>query len=672
MSVNHRLTDNELLGILTLSKTATAIYTTNDIIIQHANNAMLAFWGKDKSIIGKPLLEAVPELEGQPFIPLLQSVLKLGVIHDGVLPATTLINSKKQTRQYEFEYRAIKNSTGEPYGILHTASDVTDQILGKQAIEKSEEQKQALAREQTLNEELTAINEELHATNEELNYTRIHLHNLNAELEERIIKRIKDLAASEARFRSLVEQAPIAIALFKSPDLIIDIANDRMLETWGKAADIHGKPLAMAMPELKGQPFIDILRDVLASGEPYYGYERWAQIIRNGKLVEGYFNFICQPIRDGNSNITSVLQVVSEITDQIRSRRELESAEKKLRLAIQSAGMGTWSANLDTDELTLDDKSKEIHGIAANQSVTLTESFALIQTQYRDIVESAIKNTIEQNKTFEQEYIIHPKDSSRSKWLKSTGITTYNKDGKPVTLSGTILDITEQKQDEQRKNDFIGMVSHEMKTPLTTISAYLQMLLIKVNQADKATVSMLQKSNKQIERMTTLINGFLNVSRLESGKIQIDEQRFDMAELVKETEEEIRTMYNSHHFIFHPVERTLVNADRDKIEQVIHNLISNAVKYSPANSTIHIACVTVDGVARVSIKDEGIGVRAEDIPKLFERYYRVKNDLSHLVAGFGIGLYLCSEIIHRHDGKIWLESEEGKGSVFYFTLPVIK
>lgn len=182
---------------------------------------------------------------------------------------------------------------------------------------------------------------------------------------------------------------------------------------------------------------------------------------------------------------------------------------------------------------------------------------------------------------------------------------------------------------------------------------------------------MAAKAIKQVNRMTTLINGFLHVSRLESGKIHINKQRFNMADLVKEAEEETLSLYNSHQIIFHPVDTTYVHADRDKIGQVINNLISNAVKYSAANTTIHVSLTTQNGSALLSVKDEGIGIKEEDKDKLFERYYRVNNETSTAISGFGIGLYLCAEIVQRHSGHIWVESEVGSGSTFSFSIPIM-
>lgn len=258
------------------------------------------------------------------------------------------------------------------------------------------------------------------------------------------------------------------------------------------------------------------------------------------------------------------------------------------------------------------------------------------------------------------------------RWLLSFASPRFGADGSFAGYIGSFIDITERKQDEQRKSDFISMVSHELKTPLTSMNGYIQVLQGKAKKSgDELASVMLNKANKQAARMTTLINGFLNLSRLESGQIHIDRKRFDLAELIKETEEETLAQVSSHQVVFAPVETTIVHADRDKIGQVITNLISNAVKYSLPGSTIDVACVTHEEKAVISVKDEGMGISQAELPNLFKRYYRANHPGSQHIAGFGIGLYLCCEIIKRHEGNIWAESELGKGSVFYFTLPVV-
>ncbi|HEC0197052.1 TPA: hypothetical protein R1Q24_005327, partial [Escherichia coli] len=159
---------------------------------------------------------------------------------------------------------------------------------------------------------------------------------------------------------------------------------------------------------------------------------------------------------------------------------------------------------------------------------------------------------------------------------------------------------------------------------------------------DEFAIGSLNKANTQINKMTNMINGFLNVSRLESSQIHIDSQPFDFADLIREAEEEALSIVTTHRILFKPVQPTPVFADYDKITQVINNLISNAVKYSPAGSQIEVSCVTVNGMAQLSVRDQGMGISEKDLDKLFDRYYRVEGDQMKSISGFGIGLYLCS------------------------------
>lgn len=248
----------------------------------------------------------------------------------------------------------------------------------------------------------------------------------------------------------------------------------------------------------------------------------------------------------------------------------------------------------------------------------------------------------------------------------------FNAQGEVEAIAGTTRDISDIKENEQRKNDFISMVSHELKTPLTSVISYVQVAQKRAGQcSDSVAAGMLERADMQLSKMTRMINGFLNVSRLESGRIQIDYEPFDLAVLLKEIEEETAATVFSHLFVFKRCPETLVNADRDKISQVFSNLISNAIKYSAAGSNIRVECKTIGNKAQISVRDEGMGIGETDLPRLFERYYRVKEAEVNHISGFGIGLYLCAEIVKRHGGDIWAESKIDKGSTFYFTLPVM-
>jgi len=716
----YLLSNEQLLEVFNVTKTATAIHVTEDAIIQTANDAMLQIWDKDRSIIGKTLEDALPELKGQPFIDMFKRVWNEGLVISGKdTPADLNINGVMKTVYFDFEYRAIKDESGKTKCILHTATDVTDRYFGREAIERAREKEEALERERLLNEELAAsneelaaINEELAAINEEYHQALDKLNELNDELEVRIelrtndivegmkreqtmneelraaneelmtineelaeaqdslFKKVTELATSEMRFRRLVEQSPVAIALFKTSDLTIDIVNDKMLEVWGKTAAIQSKTLATAMPELIGQPFIPILQDVFKTGKTFYGSEYKAFVVRNGELTEGYFNFICQPIKDEAGNIVSVAQVVTEITEQVIARIELQRAEEMMRFAIDAAKLGAWHIHPITKALKYNPTLARIFGYEGKEDMTFEQALDQVTPGYREEITKEIDLAIATNGDYDITYSQRRFNDGEIIWLRSLGKVTQHESGEFSTFSGFVMDITEFKKDEQRKNDFIGMVSHELKTPLTSLSGYIQLLQHKAKKSDDSfSANALTVAGKQVKKMTSMINGFLNVSRLESGKIILNKISFSLDELLANTIEEIAAMDTSHAITFSKSEPIQVIADLDKISNVISNLLSNAVKYAPNNKEIVVDCQLVDGYAQISVKDEGMGIKPQDLEKLFERYYRVESN--HTISGFGIGLYLSAEIIQRHNGKIWAESELGKGSTFYFTLPLV-
>jgi two-component system sensor histidine kinase VicK len=286
----------------------------------------------------------------------------------------------------------------------------------------------------------------------------------------------------------------------------------------------------------------------------------------------------------------------------------------------------------------------------------------------------------------ERDILIRLKDGVRAESIETKRITKDQKvmdvsltispvrdsEGNITGLSNITRDITEKKQEEQRKNDFIGMVSHELKTPLTSLTALIQVSNSKLkNSEDTFLASAMGRAAQQVKKMSNMINGFLNVTRLESGRIAIDKQYFDLHHLLEEIVEDTRLTASAHVINIAACDAVHVSADRDKIGSVISNLLSNAIKYSPKGKVISVDCEVQEKHVQVSIKDEGMGIKEQDIKHLFDRYYRVQTNHTRHISGFGIGLYLCAEIIKLHGGKIWVNSESGVGSTFHFSLPVI-
>ncbi|MBB5623526.1 PAS domain S-box-containing protein [Pedobacter cryoconitis] len=245
-------------------------------------------------------------------------------------------------------------------------------------------------------------------------------------------------------------------------------------------------------------------------------------------------------------------------------------------------------------------------------------------------------------------------------------------EGKIIGLSKIARDITERKQEEQRKNDFVAMVSHELKTPLTALTGYLQLLLMRSRkEGDEFSVKSLIRAEAQTKKMVAMIHDFLSLARMEEGKLQIEKREVELHPLMMEIAEDAKFLTSLHTIKLIDCEGIIINADRDKIGQVLMNLVSNAIKYSPEGGLITLGCERQNGKVKIYVSDQGIGISPNDQKRLFERFYRVNNNGIKTVPGFGIGLYLVSEILRYHDSEIVVESEENVGSVFYFYLQTL-
>jgi PAS domain S-box-containing protein len=266
------------------------------------------------------------------------------------------------------------------------------------------------------------------------------------------------------------------------------------------------------------------------------------------------------------------------------------------------------------------------------------------------------------------------------KWLSEIGVPRYSAEGKFEGYIGTCIDIHEMKVHEQRKDDFIKMASHELKTPVTSIKGYIQLLLnmIKDLSEKESEVSNLPMQSllitidRQVIKLTRLISELLDLSKIDTGKLDFKMQDFDLTDMIKETVEDVQHTTTQQIIIKSDSNCTLYG-DKDRISQVLLNLLTNAIKYSAKTSNIEVIVnQSSENAIAVSVKDEGIGIDKKDQENIFERFYRVEGKTEQTYPGFGIGLFIASEIIRRHNGTIRVESEKGKGSTFTFTLPLNK
>lgn len=235
-----------------------------------------------------------------------------------------------------------------------------------------------------------------------------------------------------------------------------------------------------------------------------------------------------------------------------------------------------------------------------------------------------------------------------------------------------IEDITDRRAIEQRKDDFLSIASHELKTPLTTIKGYIQIInRILPQTVDEKLKNAVGKTSLYVDRLNSLIGELLDVSRIQSGNIELHSEPFDFDEMLREAVDSIQRATQGHEIKVSGSTGCTFNGDESHITQVVTNLLSNAIKYSPDRKSVDVHVAQVSDFIKVSVTDHGVGIPPEDRDKVFERFYRVGN-IQQRFPGMGIGLYVCSEIIKNHGGTLWVESELGKGSTFNFTLPLNK
>jgi len=511
------------------------------------------------------------------------------------------------------------------------------------------------AEQQALNEELTATNEELVTINEELEHSRHDLQEMVARLAE-----------SESRIRFMVADAPVAIGVLTGRELLIESANRKILEVWGKSEAIVGLCLRDALPEAEGQSFLQILDDVFVSGQAYYGTEYLARLVRKGVLEDVYFNFVYHPMKDHNGKTISIMIVATEVTEQVLSKRIVEASEKRFRFLLNSIPQQVWTTKPDG---TLD-YVNEI--VAADFGYTAEEVVRygwqkFVHPDDFDIPMQVWQAALQSGEAYQQEFRLLFHDGVY-RWHLARALPLIE-DGEIKLWLGTNTNIDMQKDNERRKDEFLSIASHELKTPLTSIKAFNQ-LMKRTTDAEKL-IGFVQKSSDHITRLEKLISDLLDVSKINAGKLNYSMSPFSFSKMLQDSIESVQHMSASHEIILEEVTDVLYTGDQFRLEQVMNNVLSNAVKYSPEGKKVIVNSRIEQGNIVVSVRDFGIGIAKGDLDRLFDRYYRVDNTAMRF-EGLGLGLFISSEILKRHKGSFWIESELHVGSTFYFMLPLDK
>ncbi|MFB9842963.1 ATP-binding protein [Mucilaginibacter ginsenosidivorans] len=253
-------------------------------------------------------------------------------------------------------------------------------------------------------------------------------------------------------------------------------------------------------------------------------------------------------------------------------------------------------------------------------------------------------------------------------WLENS-ITNLLEDEAVKAIVANFYNVSERILMEQKKDDFISIASHELKTPVTSLKASLQLLdNVKNDPSSPIIAKLVTQANRSTEKITSLIEQLLDAGRVNQRELHLNKTNFRITELMETCCTDIR-LSGKRELVLNGNKNIIVWADEVRIEQVITNLVNNAVKYAPESDTIYLGAEVAGGMAKVSVRDTGPGIEADKMAHLFERYYRAGQPAYHN-SGLGLGLYISSEIIKKHGGTIGVESESGKGATFWFMLPL--
>lgn len=389
---------------------------------------------------------------------------------------------------------------------------------------------------------------------------------------------------------------------------------------------------------------------------------------------EGWTLSKALPMMDDKGNITEWLGIAIDITGRKKAEQELlttiEEAERQRRM------YETITGNTPDLVYVFDLEARFSYANEALLNMwgrTKEDSFgkSLLEIGYEpwhaEMHEREIAHIIKTHETVRGE-VAFPHATLGKRIYDYILVPVLDAQGQVTAIAGTTRDITEIKKLSAQKDEFLAIASHELKTPLTSVKAYGQVLQTIFQRKDDADAVMaLLRMDKQINKLTGLINDLLDVTRIQSGKIQFNNELFDITTLTEEIAENLQLTTEKHTLKKDLEEKTILFGDRERIGQVLTNLITNAIKYSPAGGDVLISLRKEKDGILLSVKDSGLGIPKDMHTKVFEQFYRVNH--KHTIGGMGIGLYISAEIVQRSGGKIWVESTEGAGATFFVYLP---
>lgn len=479
------------------------------------------------------------------------------------------------------------------------------------------------------------------------------------------MKTVKDNIDSERRkMQSIIDSLFTFVVVVTSSGKIIE-ANKATVAISNTKQNITGKNVSDLYPWSYSVEIQHELSEAVkkASKGNLVNYDSKMRLNEN-QVIDVYISI--NPILNIRDQVDYMILSATDITDRKEYERELERVHQNYIKLLDSNIIGMVIADKDGNLLEMNDAFLNViehsRREIKDQNIKWLD---IVNPEFKEKESADLEQILEKGyaQPVEKEFV------NRKKELMPaivSGVLINEDEGLILYI---IVDITERKKLEQKKDEFVSIASHELKTPLTTLKGYVQLLGAKLQARNAENMMYMSRMDNQLIKITDLINDLLDISRIQSGGMSLTLSEFDMSELVSEMIQDVLPLSGEHKInLTKPDSPQIVLGDRVRIGQVIINFLSNAINYSPNSNSIEVFVQDLGGEVRVAVEDSGVGIPADKLDKLFQKFYRVEENQANWQQGLGLGLYISSEIVKKHNGKINVESEFGKGSIFYFDL----
>ena len=506
------------------------------------------------------------------------------------------------------------------------------------------------------------------------------------------LMRVLRLSAREesALLSTVFAGSPDGMA-FLDPNLVIRAAN----ETFARQVRV---PLS----QLPGSTAEDVIRgwseqmshiydEIRTTGEPFHSDA--LPFVFRGQPERGltYWDISISPVYGTDGVLLGYLRLSREVTERKSAEKEHRRLQRDLHEAASEAQRRTSeiAAVIDSiaDAVFVADKQGRI--VDVNEAglrlvgVSTKEEALKAEFDYLSILdlrhpdgqplspgEMVLSRALQGDVVRGYEELARDVTTNRPLYLLVSGGPLRDRDGQISGAVAVMSDITSMRELDRLKDQFITVAAHELKTPIAIMKGYAQGLLRIAAKMPSSERRMLEAINRGSDRIESIVEDLLDISRLHLDRLDLTTASVDLAELAHEVADRVDLTSQRHRVRLTKGEPVVVFADRYRLDQVLTNLIDNAMRYSPAGGDIDIEVTTSDSEAMVSVRDYGVGIPSGKQQHIFERFYRAHTGTPFDYGGMGVGLYICREIVSRHGGRMWFESEEGKGSTFHFSLPL--